>query len=127
MGPLAGVGHAVRYLAAAVGLTLGFSGCAQLLSPEQPTATSTHSLEVGSGATERGDWYATWEAAAVAEAARLHPDLTGLRAQRVHVAGVVHRMAVVADGGFCALYGGMSLEGKWRANEWDPSCGGHHP
>lgn len=85
--------------------------------PSEGAQSSTAAVTVESDDLSEGDWYDTWEEAALAEASRLHPGLEGLRAERVHIRGVGDRVYVEAKGGFCRVYGGMRLQDRWRANE----------
>lgn len=85
--------------------------------PSEGAESSTAAVTVEPGDLSDGDWYATWEEAALAEAKRLHPELEGLRAERVHIRGVGDRVYVEAEGDFCRVYGGMRLQDRWRANE----------
>lgn len=88
-------------------------------APTAPTAASNavQSVEVGSGSAQEGDWYDTWEEAAAAEARRLHPELTGITTELVDLTRLDERILVRANGGYCAVYGGMELEGRWQATE----------
>lgn len=85
--------------------------------PSEGTQSSTAAVTVESDDLTEGDWYASWEEAALAEAERLHPELEDLNAERVSIRGVGDRVYVEAEGGFCRVYGGMRLNDRWRANE----------
>ena len=67
--------------------------------------------------TDVTGWAETWEQAALAEAAHLHPLATGLRAYRVHLPKIGERVHVQGDFGFCRMFGGMSVKDRWQANE----------
>jgi cation transport ATPase len=86
-----------------------FAGC----SADPPGRSA---VTVGSDTNVTG-WAETWEQAAMAEAVRQHPVATGLRAYRVHLPGIGDRVHVQGDFGFCRMYGGMGVKGRWQANE----------
>ena len=109
----------LRLLAAVVLLTAcGVGEVSQVPAiPARVGVDVDRAVEVGSG-TDTSDWSATWEEAARAEALRRHPELRNVRAERFLVAPEVGvRVRVTAAGGYCGVYGGMSLDGRWRANE----------
>lgn len=60
----------------------------------------------------------TWERAAVAEARRLVPGLSGASAHRVRFGGraAIVRVRVTAPG-YCHIFGGQSAQGQWQAND----------
>ena len=107
------------------------AGCSGSGSTEVAEAVETvdavRSVEVTPASVEEGQWYDTWEEAAIAEARRLHPGLTGLTAERVELTTLDERVVVRAPSGFCAVYGGMAVEDRWQADEvmvLRDNCGG---
>lgn len=80
--------------------------------------TVNRTVTIGSD-TDVSGWPPTWEEATLREARRLHPDLGGMHVRRTELEGVGERMVVEADG-FCALYGGLTVKGRWQANEIGP-------
>ena len=118
-------------LVPAVAGTVLLAGCSGSGSQEGAEAVETvdavRSVEVGPAAVEHGQWYDTWEEAAIAEADRLHPGLRDLTAERVDLTTLDERVVVRASSGFCAIYGGMAVEDRWQANEvmvLGEDCGG---
>jgi hypothetical protein len=95
--------------------TVLFAGCS-MLGPDAPNPAGLGSVAAGSDTDVTG-WAETWEQAAAAEAARLHPLATGLHAYRVHLPGIGDRVHVQGNFGFCRMYGGMAVKGRWQANE----------
>ena len=96
---------------------LAQAACSPWWPSDGAQSTASSAVTLDSDDLNEGDWHPTWEDAALAEAKRLHPELEGLRAKRVHIRGVGERIYVEAEGGFCSVYGGMSLRHRWRANE----------
>lgn len=83
----------------------------------QTSDTSTKSAEMDPNDVTPGEWFPSWETAALAEAKRLHPELEEPAVTRVTIEPLGDRMRVETASGFCRLYGGLGMQGKWRANE----------
>lgn len=113
---------------AAAALLAGCSGPdSQQVAEAVETVDVAAAAEARSGSVEQGRGYDTWEEAAIAEAQRLHPELTELTAERVDLTTLDERVVVRASSGFCGIYGGMAVEGRWRADEvmvLSADCGG---
>lgn len=108
-------------VAPAAAVTVLLAGCAgpgsQDVARADESVQATAMAEAGPATTGQGRWYASWEEAAIAEAQRLHPGLAGVTAERVDLTTLDERVVVRAASGFCAVYGGRAVEGRWQADE----------